>query len=518
MGLGPAPLYQEAAVARKRPSGTRNPTSSSHGAGGHRSDVAWTSGWARSLVTVFPITPPGAAPRPSRYIDRMRSLHRRRIVVRSMAAGLGVLPLLLASGASADWLADLEAPFREALAGGDVALALGFVFLAGLATSLTPCVYPMIAITVSVFGARQSSSRAQAAMLSTVFVLGIASLFTPLGIVVALTGGVFGSALSSPVVLVGLALLFSALALGMFGAYEFALPPGLSNRLAQVGGSGYRGAFALGFVSGLVAAPCTGPVLAALLTWVGTTGDVAFGAAALFLYALGLGVLFWLVGTFAVSLPKSGPWLEGVKSFFGVVMLVMALYYLRDLLPFELPHVRSQGWLLGALMALGLGLLLGAVHLSFHDPSRARRLRKGLGVVLAVGGAFAAVGWAEALPPGSRIAWREDFEAARREALHRGRPMLVDFSASWCGACGELERETFSDPRVVSAARSFVTVKVDLSPGKDSPRKRALLSGYDQRGLPLVVVHDCEGKEVGRITTFVPPERVLPLLEQAGNC
>ncbi len=445
--------------------------------------------------------------------------HRFRLATRLLAGGVGVLlPLLLASTASADWLADLEAPFREALSGGHVALALGFVFLAGLATSLTPCVYPMIAITVSVFGARQSSSRTQAAMLSTVFVLGIASLFTPLGIVVALTGGVFGSTLSSPVVLVGLALLFSALALGMFGAYEFALPPALSNRLAQVGGSGYKGAFGLGFVSGLVAAPCTGPVLAALLTWVGTTGDVAFGAAALFLYALGLGVLFWLVGTFAVSLPKSGPWLEGVKSFFGIVMLVMALYYLRDLLPVQMPHVRNGGWLLGAIATLLLGLGLGAVHLSFHDPSRARRLRKGIGVFLAVGGAFAAVGWAEALPPGAKIAWREDFQRAREEALRQRRPMLVDFSASWCGACGELERETFSDPRVVSAARPFVAVKVDLSPGKDSPEKRDLLAGYEQRGLPLVVVHDCEGKEVGRVTSFAPPEQVLSLLKRAGSC
>ncbi len=441
---------------------------------------------------------------------------------RRLAAGslllAAVVGALWPAAAAADWLTDLEAPFREALAGGDTAVALGLVFLAGLATSLTPCVYPMIAITVSVFGARQSRSRTEAALLSTVFVLGITALFTPLGIIVAVTGGVFGSALASPVVLVGLALLFVALALGMFGAYEMTLPPALSNRLAQVGGAGYKGAFALGFVSGLVAAPCTGPVLAALLTWVGTTGDVGFGAAALFLYALGLGVLFWLVGTFAVSLPKSGAWLEGVKSFFGVVMLVMALYYVRDLLPVSLPHVRVPLLLWGSLGLLAVGLALGAIHLSFHDPSRARRLRKGLGVTLAVLGTFGAVAWVEALPPGAKIAWHEDYEAARTEALRQGRPLLVDFGASWCGACGELDRETFSDPRVVAAARRFVAVRVDLSPGQDSPEKRKILASYEQRGLPLVVVHDCRGEEVGRVTSFVPPEKLLPLLQQASSC
>jgi thiol:disulfide interchange protein DsbD len=426
-----------------------------------------------------------------------------------------VLVFGLTETAHADWLSDLERPFREALESGSWSVALGFVFLAGLATSLTPCVYPMIAITVSVFGARQAESRVQSALLSTSFVLGIAALFTPLGLVAAMTGGVFGAALASPWVLGGLAILFIALALSMFGAFEMNLPPSLQNKLAQVGGVGYKGAFALGFVSGLIAAPCTGPVLAFLLTWIGTTGSATFGGVALFVYSIGLGMLFWVVGTFAVSLPKSGRWLEWIKSIFGTVMLVMAAYYLRDLLPFDRP-VERETWLVGLGLALVVGgVAIGAIHLSYHDPSKVSRARKTSGIALSVVGAMMAIFWLEALPAGAKIDWLEDYDSARELAQAESRPLLVDFGASWCGACGELDRHTFSDPRVVAAARDrqFVPVRIDLSPGEDTPEKRAVLASYEQRGLPLIVFHDREGNEVERITSFVEPAEFLQLME-----
>jgi thiol:disulfide interchange protein DsbD len=427
-----------------------------------------------------------------------------------------VMVLGFATTAQADWLSDLERPFRDALESGSWGVALGFVFLAGLATSLTPCVYPMIAITVSVFGARQAESRLQSAMLSTSFVLGIAALFTPLGLIAAMTGGVFGSALASPWVLGGLALLFIALALSMFGAFEMNLPPALQNRLARAGGVGYKGAFVLGFVSGLIAAPCTGPVLAFLLTWIGTSGSAAFGGVALFVYSIGLGMLFWVVGTFAVALPKSGRWLEWIKSIFGTVMLVMAAYYLRDLMPFDRP-VERETWLVGLGLALLVGgIAIGAIHLSYHDKSVVTRTRKTSGIAFAVVGAMLAIFWLEALPAGAKIDWLDDYASARELAETESRPLLVDFGASWCGACGELDRHTFSDPRVVAAARDhqFVPVRIDLSPGEDTEEKRAVLASYEQRGLPLVVFHDRAGNEVQRVTAFVEPAEFLQLMER----
>ncbi len=436
--------------------------------------------------------------------------------LRSPSAGVLALgaALSFAPTAHADALKDLEKPFTAALQGGSFAYALVLIFVAGLATSLTPCVYPMIAITVSVFGARNTQSRREAALLSSVFVLGIAALFTPLGLFAATTGGVFGAALASPIVLVVLAILFLALAASMFGAFDLDLPSGLKNRLATVGGVGYKGAFFIGVCCALIAAPCTGPVVGFLLTWVATTGNVAFGGVAFFVYALGLGMLFWIVGTFSVSLPKSGQWLEWGKSVFGLVMVVAAVYYLRDLIPglMDIPKHTTAFLATGAALLVA-GIAIGAVHLSFHDHALSSRVRKGLGVLTSVAGLSAMIGYLLALPPGAHIVWESDYQAAATRAKASNKPLLVDFSASWCGACQELEHKTFSDPRIVREGSRFVPVRVDLSPGKDSPESRQILASYAQRGLPLVVFHKGSGEAAARVTSFVEPEEFLGLMK-----
>ncbi|MEO0325500.1 MAG: cytochrome c biogenesis protein CcdA, partial [Myxococcota bacterium] len=197
----------------------------------------------------------------------------------SLVAGLAVAALLFAlpSSAEADVLGDLAGEFEGALQSGNVGFALLVIFGAGLLTALTPCVYPMIAITVSVFGARQAKSRAEGALLSLAFVLGIAAFFTPLGVISAMSGAGMGELNGSPWVMGPLALLFVAMALSMFGFWNMNLPPALQTKLASVGGQGYKGAFLVGLVSGVVAAPCTGPVIAVLLGYVASTRDAGFG-------------------------------------------------------------------------------------------------------------------------------------------------------------------------------------------------------------------------------------------------
>ena len=233
-----------------------------------------------------------------------------RLALAAIAFGLVALLPDLGGGGLAGPSGDLG---LGAMLGQGSLLALGAAFAGGVLTSLTPCVYPLIPITVSIFGARKAGSRTQKVGLSALYVLGIAVMYSALGLAAALSGKAFGVAMQSPLVKAFVGLVLANLALSMFGLFELRLPSSWQVRLNQVGGAGCAGSFAMGLVSGIVAAPCTGPVLAAALAFVAAKGSVAFGLAVMFAYALGMGLLFFLIGAFSLSLPRSGPWMETVK-------------------------------------------------------------------------------------------------------------------------------------------------------------------------------------------------------------
>lgn len=435
--------------------------------------------------------------------------------VPALVAGLAVFAFA-STGHAQD--TGLEATFTNALESGNWLLALGVIYVLGLLTSLTPCVYPMIAITVSIFGASQAKSKLHAAGLSTMYVLGIVLLFTPLGLVVALmldsTADIYGSSWFW----IAIAVILLALSLAMFGVYELRLPSSMQNKLAQMGGIGPKGALVLGMVGGLIATPCTGPVLGGLLVYIGTTGSVVFGAAALASFALGLGTLTWFVGTFAVSLPKSGAWMEGVKSFFGLVLVVCALFFLINnaFAVGDSLVEKTTIYLVGGIALFILGIGLGAIHIDPHGATKGKLARKILGLIVSAVGAVAVVLWFNAAPPlpdGAEIEWMTDYDAAVELAEAEGRPLLVDFGASWCQACQELERHTFSDRRVVEEGQRFVPVRIDMSPGQDVDRGNELLAQYNQRGLPLVVMHDSGGDEAERVTGFIEAEEMVTIME-----
>jgi thiol:disulfide interchange protein DsbD len=389
-------------------------------------------------------------------------------------------------------------------------VALGY----GLLASLTPCVYPMIVITVSVFGAKKAG-RLRAIALSGAFVAGIATMFTPLGVVAGLTGMVFGSVLQNTWVLVGISLLFLAMAASMFGAFEIALPSSLVQRLNQVGGMGLKGAFGLGLVCGLIAAPCTGPGLMGILTWISTTKDATFGAIVMLAFSLGLGLPFFVVGAAAMQLPKSGQWMLSVKSFLGLALAVVALYYMSSAFP-ALAHLARPDWrFLGICLALAtVGVALGAVHRDFHSPDLKDRLLKGVGVVLAAGASFGFLaGW---MTPERTLEWKTmSLTEAKMHASKTGQPLLIDFTASWCGACKELEKHTFASPDVAREAGRFLAVRVDASDDED-PSVQDMMKAVGVVGLPTVIVFDSRGKEAVRYTDFVPPERFLSSISEVN--
>ena len=383
------------------------------------------------------------------------------------------------------------------------------VFGAGFATSLTPCVYPLISITVSLFGGRgEGVTRSRAMALATAYVGGIAAMYTTLGVVFALSGRAFGTFMSDSRFMIPVAIVLLLMAASMFGAFEMNLPSGLATRLSQVRGRGFGGAFAMGLVGGIIAAPCTGPVLASVLAYVASTRSVALGGGLLFTYALGMGVLFFAIAAFAVSLPRSGGWMETVKTIFGTVMIVVALYFLRNVsATLRLYGSYQMLWLVAHLGIAAVGLVLSRGGLSFHT-ERSGQVRVGFAVLAFVLAGFGTVGYVLTAKP---LDWIHGEAAGVAAAKTHHQPALLDFYADWCLPCKEMELKTFGDDKVAAELKRFTLVKVDCT-HDDDPTVADAQKRYQADTLPTVVLLDSSGKTVQKFNRVVEPSELLPLL------
>jgi thioredoxin:protein disulfide reductase len=430
------------------------------------------------------------------------------MIPRSRGPVLAALAVLLVS---AEAVAAPANQFADALAKGPVYAGLA-AFASGLLVSLTPCVYPMVAVTVSVFGARQTANRVEGAMLSAAFVGGIIAMFVPLGVAAGLTGSIAGAVLQSPWVVGGISAVFLVMAAAMFGAFELDIPSSLKNRLAQIGGTGYFGAFLLGLACGPIAAPCTGPFLTGILAWIAKTQNAFLGAAAMAAFALGLGVPFFVVGAFAVQLPKSGRWMMHVKSVLGLILVIVALYFLNNAFGLFAKIAQPSPVFLGVTGGIAFaGLALGAIHKSFEG-STGDKVQKGVGVALSsIAGALFIVG---ITMPSRTLVWEHmPAKIAREQAKTAERPLIIDFGAAWCGACKELDKLTFSEDQVRREAGRFLAVKVDAT-NDDDPVVESALSDFNVKGLPTVVIYDSHGAEAARYTDFVEASAFLNTLKK----
>ena len=383
------------------------------------------------------------------------------------------------------------------LEGSGWVLTYGAIFVGGLALNLTPCVYPLVPITVGYFAGHGETRRPRAVGLSLLYVLGIAITYSAIGVAAALSGKMLGFLLQKPFVLLLFSGLMVALALSQFGLFELR-PPSFVVSQGRDRSEGLR-ALSMGLFAGIVAAPCIGPIVLGLLLYVGRTQDPLIGFTFFLTLALGLGLPYFALGLFTgtlKSLPRSGAWMVSVKKSFGFVLLAMALYFAKPLV-----GATAYTYGLAALVAGAAGTVL------FH-----RALRASLRWALAVG--VAAVGLivlgVSSESAGTTPNWVPYTTSVLERAQAEGQPVLIDFYADWCVPCKELDVVTFSRTEVRAAATRIVMVKADVTL-ESSEASRDGLARFAVEGVPTVVFLDAEGREQKelRLSSFVGPAEML---------
>jgi thiol:disulfide interchange protein DsbD len=417
---------------------------------------------------------------------------------------------------------------------GNVILVLASFLAFGVLLAFTPCVLPMIPILSSIIaGEGRALSKMHALALSAAYVLGMALAYAVAGVAAGFSGSLLASALQNAWVLGAFALVFVALAFSMFGFYDLQLPGFIHDRLhgrhATLKGGRVASVAAMGVLSAVIVSPCVAAPLAGALLYISQTRDVLLGGSALFVMALGMGIPLMVVGVSeGALLPKAGPWMESVRRFFGVLLLAVALYIASPLLPVV---VQMFAW---AALFIGSGVFLRALDTLPPAASGWWRLWKGVGVVALVIGVAMLVGalagsrdplrplagvLGEAQPelpatPFTRVASLAELQEKLSSA---GKPAMLDFYADWCVSCKEMERFTFSDPRVRREMEGLLLVQADVT--KNTAEHKALLKRFSLFGPPGIIFFDAQGREIPglRVIGYQGPDRFLKTLGAAAN-
>ena len=417
-------------------------------------------------------------------------------------------------------------------------LVFGTFYGLGLLLAFTPCVLPMVPILSGIIAGQGNVSAGRGFALSFTYVMGMAVTYTVAGGLAALAGEQIQAIFQKPWIITLFAGLFVILALGMFGLFELQMPAAIQTRMANMANKQKAGTFigtaVIGALSALIVTTCVAPPLVATLAVIGQSGDVARGAGALFALSLGMGSPLLVVGASAGKLlPKVGPWMNMVKAAFGVMMLGLAIWMMERVLPGSITLV------LWALLVFLSGVFLGAFEPLPANPTAARRLSKGLGVLACLYGALlligATLGGENPLRPIPQAALanrgggvmaaveRLDFkpietvaalETALSGARAAGQPVMLDFTAEWCVSCKEMEEYTFPDPGVVTALEPFMLLRADVTDNNDDDK--ALLKYFRSFGPPTIAFFDASGRaqENFKLVGFVPAEQFQAHVER----
>lgn len=393
-------------------------------------------------------------------------------------------------------------PIGDALESSGLFVGLLLVFIGGLALNLTPCVYPLIPITVGYFGGQSEGRTSKLFLMGVLFVLGMALTYSAIGVITSLTGAIFGALLQNTFVILFIVLIFILLSLSMFGVYEFKLPDSWVSKAGSAK-NGYYGAFFMGLTMGIVAAPCIGPFVLGLITYVAAKGDPLFGFLMFFMLAVGLGLPYLLLAVFSgkiKKLPRAGEWMDGVKHIFGFVLIGMALYFLLPLTP-----KNFSGYVLPTYMFL-VGFYLLFIEKIGNKITGFRIFKSIVSVLLVFISVYAVI------PSESKsIAWKPYSENDVPVNFENSKGMIIDFFADWCIPCKELDALTFSNTEVIEASKEFYTFKADMTKSL-SPEVEDLRKKYNIVGVPTVLIINSNGDEVTRITGFVSAKEFLEIL------
>ncbi len=408
-----------------------------------------------------------------------------------------------------------------ALRSGKLLTVLSLFFLLGVGLSFTPCVLPMVPILSSIIvGEGAQAKRGRGLLLSADYVLGMALVYTALGIAAGLIGEGLSAALQNPWVLSAFALLMVGLSLSMFDYYQLQVPAAWQSRLTEASGQGggkLAGVFAMGAISALIVGPCVAAPLAGALLYISQTRDVVLGGSALFAMALGMGLPLLIIGASAGALlPRAGGWMESVKRFFGVLMLATALWMVSPVIP---AWAFVAGW---AVLGIAYGAYLLCSKRS-HWAARACGLAfAALGVLQLVS---VATGGRDPLAPlshlrGGEPAAHTDFVRVRSVAeldaalaQTGGKPALLDFYADWCVSCKEMEKFTFTDPRVREKFAHMVLLQIDVT--ANNADDKAMLKRFQLFGPPGIILFDNKGRELAgkRVIGYQNADQFLQSLQ-----
>ncbi len=368
--------------------------------------------------------------------------------------------------------------------GASIWLTLLAIFLGGLALNLTPCVYPLIPITISYFGGKGERIRGATIVHGILYMLGLAVTNSLLGLSAALSGGMLGAVLQHPGVLIFVAGVLVAMGLSFFGLWEFRLPQSLT-RLASKDYAGLFGTFFMGLTLGVVAAPCLGPFILGLLIYVGQTGNPFLGFLYFFVLSIGLGVPLAALAVFSgaiARLPKSGDWMLWIRKLMGWVLMGMAAFLISPVLP--RPFLRLA---LLAAVSVAAGVHLGWLDKTGKKVKVFSYAKKVVGTAIACGGIIFLV---SAVRPVEEMKWIPYDEAMLAKACERKTPIVIDFYADWCAPCRIMDKQVFTDPEVIKQTRDLITMRADLTTWQ--PFHDDLLRNYQIRGIPTVVFINSE--------------------------